>query len=275
MTKKILNKGILYVLGIFWTVICLFPLFFSLLSSFKTGTEIYGSAFSLPETFSFINYKTAIETSNMLRAVTNSFTFAIATTVVVALLGSMAAFVISRMNLRISGLILMYFLMGLTIPVHATLIPLAEIISKFNLRNNPIALIFVYVAINLPFAVFILTGFMKEISFELDEAATIDGCGPVRTLFQIIMPLAKPAIATAGIVTFLAAYNDLIFSTMFITEKKWNTIALALMSFKGSNSVDLGATFAAICISVLPMIIIYIVFQNNIESGLTAGSVKG
>lgn len=275
MTKKVLNKTILYLLGILWTIVCLFPLFFSLFSSFKTGREIYGNAFGLPETFSFINYKTAIETSNMLRAVMNSFSFALLTTIVVALLGAIAAFVISRMDLKFSGLILIYFLIGLTIPVHATLIPLAEIISKFNLRNNPLALIFVYVAINLPFAIFILTGFMKEISFELDEAATIDGCGPVRILFQIIMPLAKPAISTAAIVTFLAAYNDLIFSTMFITEKKWNTIALALMSFKGSNSVDLGATFAAICISVMPMIIIYMFFQNSIESGLAAGSVKG
>ena len=265
----------LYIFGTLWTIVCLFPLFFSLLSSFKTGNEIYGSAFSLPEVFSFINYKNAIATSNILRAIINSFAYAITTTLIIGLIGTMAAFVIARMKIKVNNFILMYFLLGLTIPIHATLIPLAEIISKFNLRNSPIALILVYVAVNLPLCIFILTGYIKGISTELDEAAIIDGCGTIRLLFRIIMPLSRPAIATVSIVTFLAAYNDLIFSTMFITEKKWNTIALALMSFKGAYSVDIGATFAAICLSVAPMIIIYILFQNNIESGLAAGSVKG
>ncbi|SHE91534.1 carbohydrate ABC transporter permease [Clostridium fallax] len=275
MKKKKSLKIFLYICAIIWAIVSLAPLVFSVISSFKSTNEIYGQAFALPKSWEFTNYINAMEKANIGRAVANSFFLAITSTLLVILLASLVSFAITRTKYRFKNITLLYFLMGLTIPMHTTLIPLADLINRYNLRNKFIPLIFLYATFNLPFTIFIITGYMKGISKEIDEAATIDGCGPLRLLFQVLFPLCKPAAATAAIVTFLGVYNELIFALLFLTDKSKHTISVSLMSLTGRYSSDKGAIFAAICMFILPIIIIYVLCQEHVEKGITAGATKG
>ena len=258
-----------------WAVITLYPLFFTFMCSFKNNDQIYNTMFALPERFSFVNYKDALVRGNMLHAVINSFLFAAAATIVFLLCSIMASFVITRMKVKFGKYLQTLFAFGVMIPIYAALVPLAKIAATFHLSNNVYFVVLLFAAFQISISVFIITAYMREISPELDEAAIIDGCGPVRLLFQIIMPISTPAIATAGILGFLAVYNDLIFAVMFLTDKSLITISIGLMSFVGQFSSQLGPRFAAIIISVVPMIIVYMFLQDKVEQGITAGAVKG
>lgn len=269
------SRYFLYVCAAIWAVITIAPLIFTVMSSFKSTNEIYGDAFKLPTTLETTNYMTALSKANIGGAILNSFFLAIGTTVLVILLATLVSYVITRTNFRYRNMILMYFVMGLMIPMHTTIIPIADIINRYGFKNKLIPLMFLYAAFNLPFTIFILSGYMKGISKEIDEAATIDGCGRLRLLFTILLPLSKPAAATAAIFTFLGIYNEFIFALMFLTDKSKYTISVALMSLNGRYSSDKGAIFAAICMFILPIIVIYIMCQEHVEKGISTGAIKG
>ncbi|MDE7331054.1 MAG: carbohydrate ABC transporter permease [Lachnospiraceae bacterium] len=257
-----------------WAGISLFPLLFSLLSSFKNNTSIYRAPFSLPEKLTWENYRYAVDSTILLRGMWNSLVYSV---LAIALIILMALLVSYAYRIRVKGykFIFLFFIAGMALPIHAMLVPLASIINQLNLRNTLGGIVCVYAATNLSLAVFLANGYMKGISMELDEAAVMDGGGHLRILFQILLPLMKPVIATISIMTFLKVYNDLIFSMLLISDKRKATMSSALMAFKSEYDINYGGTFAAICISVLPIILIYVVFQKQIESGLAAGSVKG
>lgn len=272
--KRISFKMAAGVLALAYVVVSLFPLFFSLLSSFKNNTTIYAEPFSLPEVFSLENYAYAMNNTSLLRGMLNSLLYSV---LAIALIILMAMLVSYAYRIRVRGykFIFLFFIAGMALPIHAMLVPLASIINQLNLRNTLIGIVGVYAATNLSLAVFLANGYMKGVSQEMDEAAIMDGCGHFRVLFQILFPLMKPVISTIVIMTFLKAYNDLIFSMLLISDKKMATLSVALMAFKSEYDINYGGTFAAICISILPIIIIYIIFQKQIEQGLAAGSVKG
>lgn len=268
-------KYLLYICAIFWAICNIGPLLFTLMSSFKSTNQIYGDAFSLPKSLDFTNYQTAMSKADIGRAIFNSFFLAISTTILVVILATLVAYVITRTKFRLRNLLLMYFIVGLTIPMHTTIIPIADIINRYGLKNQLIPLVFLYATFQLPFAIFMMSGYMRGISTEIDEAATIDGCGRLRLLFGILLPLSKPAAATISIFSFLGVYNEFIFGLMFLTDKTKYTISVALMSLNGRYSSDKGAIFAAICMFIIPIIIIYIACQKHVEKGITAGAVKG
>lgn len=255
-------------------LVSIFPLLFSFLSSFKQTAEIYGAPFAMPKAFALENYAFAFESTNILRGMLNSLLYAVASVAVIIVMSLCIGFAI-RLNVPFKNGVFLFFIAGMTLPVHATLIPLASIINALHLKDTALGLIGIYIATNLSLAVFLITGYMKGISREMDESALLDGCGPLRLLFQIIAPLTMPAVSTVAIMSFLRVYNDLIFSVLLINKKSMATISVALMAFQSQYDVNYGGTFAGICISIIPMIAIYIVFQKRIEAGLTAGAVKG
>lgn len=263
----------LFALG--WAVITLYPLYFTLISSFKDNDQIYNAMFSMPEIFSGENYREALERGHMLRAVLNSFLFATGATFVFLMCSVMVSFVITRMKVRFAGALQTLFAFGVMVPIYAALVPLARMASVFELNNTPWFMVLLYASFQISISVFIITAYMREISTELDEAAIIDGCGSVRLLFQIIVPISAPAIAAAGILGFLAVYNDLIFAVMFLTDPEYITISVGLMAFVGQFSSLLGPRFAAIVISIIPMILVYLILQEKVEEGVMSGSVKG
>lgn len=272
--NKLMKYG-MYICAILWAVFSIAPLIFTLMSSFKSTNQIYGDAFALPESLDFTNYQTAINKADIAKAVFNSFLLAISTTILVVILATLVAYVITRTKFKLRNLVLIYFVMGLTIPMHTTIIPIADIINRYGFKNQFIPLIFLYATFQLPFAIFMMSGYMRGISKEIDEAAIIDGCGRLRLLFGILLPLSKPAAATISIFSFLGVYNEFIFGLMFLTDKAKYTISVALMSLNGRYSSDKGAIFAAICMFIIPIIIIYIACQKHVEKGITAGAVKG
>lgn len=260
--------------AIFYVGVSLFPLLFSLLSSFKNNTTIYAAPFALPDGLSFENYLYAFRNTSLLRGMVNSLLYSVLS---IALIVLMALLISYAYRIRVPGyrVVFLFFIAGMALPVHAMLVPLASIINQLKLRDTLIGIVGVYAATNVSLAVFLMNGYMKGISSELDEAALMDGCGHFRLLFQILLPLMKPVISTVVIMTFLRVYNDLIFSMLLISDKSRATMSVALMAFKSEYDINYGGTFAAICVSIIPIIVIYIAFQKQIEAGLAAGSVKG
>lgn len=267
-------------IGIFavvWSVLTIYPFIITIFSSLKTNDEIFGAMLQVPSVLRFENYLTAIVTANMGRSIINSIYLSSSSTLVLVITASLTSFVFARMHLRFTKTLYMLFILGIILPIHATLIPLAKMISSLPLlkSNNYPTLMLIYVAFQLPISVFIITAFMKGISKELDEAAVMDGCSLPRLFFQIILPISKPAIATSAIISFLFFYNELIFAVVFLSEKTKYTISLGMLQFVGYRIVQMGPIFASIVISIVPMVTIYLLFQNQVQRGMVAGAVKG
>lgn len=262
-------------IAVMWSIMTLYPLIWTFLSSLKTNNEIFGKPFNLPTIFHFEYYMDALVKANMAQCLFNSLIITSATTFLVVAISSMAAYVLARFTFKWINYIYLYFIAGVIVPIHSCLVPLVRMISAVNGQNNYPIIILLYTAFNLPVAVFLITGFMKGIPKELDEAATIDGCGPFSLLFKILLPVASPILATAAILTFLFTYNELIFAVLFISKRSLYTISLGLLSFIGFRAINYGPTFAGVIIAVIPMIVIYTLFQERVEKGLSAGAVKG
>lgn len=273
--KVLSTRLLIYLFAIPAAILGIYPLIFTLISSVKDNSEIFGTMFSLPSIYHFEYYKMAIEYANIFSCIKNSFEISVLATFLVIIIAAFAAYVIARIDIRINNLIMMFFIVGFMLPVHTMLIPLVRIVNTFNGRNNLLTLIILYTTFELPISIFLMVGYMKGISKEIEESAIIDGCGYLRCMTSIILPLSMPIISTVGVITFLYCYNELIFGVIFLTDKTKYTISIGLMSFVGQRSTNYGPIFASIIIAIMPMIIIYMFMQEKVESGLTAGAVKG
>jgi raffinose/stachyose/melibiose transport system permease protein len=269
-----LGPGI-FVFAILWLGITLFPLYFTILSSFKDNTAIFSRPLVIPDLFLWSNYSRAIMDAKILRSVFNSLVLSVSSIGILLFLVSLTSYVLARVERKWTTIVYLLFLSGFLLPVQSSLIPLAGLVSSFRGFNNYLMLIALFVAYQSPLAVFLVTGYMKTISRELDEAAIMEGCGYMRYLVSVMIPLSAPILATTGIVSFLFVYNDLIFSMLFLSKKELFTVSLGLTAFVGARSSDFGPIFASIVISSMPMIVIYILLQEHVQKGVTAGAVKG
>lgn len=269
--KKILgNTGLILL-----CMITLYPLIFSFLSSFKGTFEIYSSSFSLPESWALTNYHTAIFQAGMLKYVRNSLIIAGGSVLLLLIVSSMASYALARMEFKWNPLVYMFFIAGVTVPIHSTIIPIYKTFANLKLLDSYFPLFLLYVAFHSARSILIITGHMRGISREIEESAIIDGCSTFQIFTKMIVPLSKPGIATAGTIAFLYTYNDLLFPMLFITSKSKQSISQGLMSFQGEFSMELGPIFAAIIVCVLPMMLLFFAFQKQVINGIAAGSVKG
>lgn len=273
--KTRIKSLLLYTFLTAYSVVTIYPLYFALVSSFKTDTEIFSHPFSLPSRIHFTNYIRAWKMANVGTYFSNSIFMTIVTIVLLVFVGTMGAFILSRFKFKLKSIVYMYFMLGMMIPVYSTIIPLAFSIGKYNLTNKYSVLILIYTAFQIPISIFILTGFMKSIPNELEESAIIDGCSIWRMYVSIILPLSKPAIATICIFNFIQVWNNLLFPLVFITDEKMKPLSIGLLSFFGEQQSDYSGVMSAIIISVIVPLIFYIIFQEKVEKGLTAGAVKG
>ena len=221
-----------------WLLVLVFiyPVYFTVISSFKNNNEIWDTMFSLPTTWRFSNYIDAVTNVNILRSIFNSVMFSTCATLIMVVAVTMASYVISRNMLRISGTLHLYYLLGLMIPAYCMLIPVVKIFTDFHLRNSYLSMIVLYAGLNFPMSMFIITGYIRSINKEIDEAAYMDGCNMFTLVFRIIMPIAAPGIATASIMTFLSVYNELIYSNTLLDLKSMQTISVTLLAFKSRDS---------------------------------------
>jgi len=275
MKKLSIGKIIAYLFAVFWIFATIAPLILAFLSSFKDNSEIYLRPWQLPLSWFPKNYIFAITEINALRSIANSLVVALATAGVIILVALLASYPISRKNLPIVKRMYTLFVIAVMVPVHSALIPISNLASSINARNQFWFLVLVYASFSLAQSIFLISGYMDSISREIDEAAIIDGCNDIRLLFSILTPICKPIIATQAIFTFVFSYGELIFALTLLSDSKLYTVSRALLSFYGDGDVRLGGVFAFIMMAVVPSIIVYTFFHKQVQSGVTAGAVKG
>lgn len=257
------------------SLLFLYPLIYTLIASLKTNNEIFTNYFGLSSTFHFENYSSAWVKGGIGKYFFNSL-FVCGSYVILAILFStMAAFIMGRMKSRWFTIIFYFFVAGMMIPIHAVLIPLAQLSVDLKASNSYLFLISIYIAGGIPYMVFVITGFMWTLPAELEEAAIMDGAGLGTIYYRVILPLAKPVISTMAILGFLSSWNDLILALLFIKKEAMRTLSLGLMNFTGLFTTDYAGICAAIIIVNIPTIIIYLLLQESVEKGLTSGAVKG
>lgn len=262
------------VLGIF-TVLCLYPLLWLFLSSFKTNTELYANPWGLPEQFRLDNYIQAITEGHILQYFGNSVMIAVSAVLVAVALSSMVSYAITRMQWRLSKLTLNVFLLGMMIPVYAMMVPLFSMFNRMGLLNTYLAVIIPHIAMAFPMAIFIMTGFMGSLPKEMEEAAVMDGCNIYQIFFKIIMPISKSSVVTVAVVTFINIWNDLLLPQIFLTDASKMTLPVGLTEFQGQYATNYVAEIAAVIITIIPSIIVYIWLHKHIMEGMVAGAVKG
>ncbi|GKH34386.1 carbohydrate ABC transporter permease [Muricomes sp. OA1] len=276
MKRRSWKKLILYAIAGVWLLATIIPLLYVFISSFKTNDEMYRSALNLPIHWKIENYVVANELGHSFRSIGNSLLVALSTTVIEVIVAMMAAYAISRKrNIFFARHAYMLFVVGVMVPIHSTLIPISSMAASWGLKNNFAYLVLVYVCFNLAQGIFLFTGFLDSVSREIDEAAIIDGCSDFRLLRSVLLPICKPIIATEAIFSFIYAYGELVFSLTLISDPAKYTVPRAMLSFWGEFSAQMGPQYAFIILSVIPVIIIYVLFHNQIQSGVMSGAVKG
>lgn len=261
----------LFTIGL--AMVVLIPFLIILVNSFKGIREAALFQLTLPSEWVFTNYATVFRQANVLRGFKNSFLLSGSVVFFVNLLASMAAFIIQRRESKATRWSYYTFIVGLIMPV--SIVPTIKLLMDLRLHGTYLGIILYYTGVMLPFAIFLLTGFMKSIPRELDEAAIIEGAGPWRLYAHIILPLLKPALITVTIIVTISVWNDFFGPFYLITDSRKWTIVLQIFSFVTLYSTHWGVVFAFMVIVVSPVLIIYLLLQRYIIEGLVAGSLKG
>lgn len=273
--KKI-PAALLQILLILYAAVQVYPLIWLFLFSFKDNNQIYsGYAMGLPRVWRFSNYTTVLTSGNVSVYLLNSLIVTAVTIAVSSVLITTSAYAVARMRWKLSGVFLTYVLLGLMVPIHATLLPLFIILRNLNLLNTRLSLIVPYVVFALPMGIFIMTGFLKGIPRELEESACLDGCGVYRMFYHIILPLLRPAIATVAIFTFLSSWNELMFANTFLNDDALKTLTVGVLSLAGQQGTQWGPIGAGLMIATLPTLVIYFLLSDQLQKSMIAGAVKG
>ncbi len=253
-----------------------FPLVWTILTSLKSETELQAKPITyLPHIWKWDNYVQVFQAKPFLNFFLNSLITSSVSTILCVIIAAMAAYPLARLNIKNKGLIMSSVVVFSMIPVIAMMVPLYKIMTHFSLINTYPALILPYTALSLPVAILTLTAFFTSIPAELESAAMVDGCSKVGALRKIILPLALPGLVTAGILVFVNSWNEFLLALSLNTRLEMRTVSVGVTLYQGEFAFPFALMSAAITIAMIPIIILIIVFQKRIVSGLTAGSVKG
>ena len=270
------GKVAVYVILILWAVISIFPVYWMLTFSLKNNTEIFGeNVIGLPRYWVWENYSRAMNTGNMPRYFMNSVIVAVSTILITLMASIMATYAMTRLQWKGGKRMNKFFMLGLTIPIHASIVPLYTTLSRLKMLNSYWALIIPYSAFSLAMGILISIGFMGDIPYDLDEAAFLDGCGVWGTFLRVIVPLMMPAVATVGIYTFLQCWNELMFANVFISKDALKTLPVGVQALSGQYTTDWGPIGAALSIATVPTLLVYVFLSKQIQDSFIAGAVKG
>lgn len=255
------------------SLVMLVPLLLIVINAFKTDKEAAQLTLSLPSVINWSNFATVIEKGKLGQSFLNSFLYAGCATILTVVFGTMAAYVFARRRGKKDYAMYMYMVLGIVIPVNY--VSLMKVMQVTQLNNTRLGIILLYTAMQLPFTVFLLYGFVSKVPVDLDEAAVLDGCGPWKLFFSIVMPMMRSSMVTAGVLCFLNTWNEFVMPLYFLnTSTKW-PMTLAVYNFFGQYSRSWNLICADILLTCLPVIIMYLVCQKYIVGGQTAGAVKG
>lgn len=273
--NKASNTAI-YTVLIIWALINIFPIYWMFTFSLKNNEEIFGANVAgLPKYWLWSNYTRALETGQMGRYFLNSAIIAVATIIITLLAAVMATYALTRLIWKQRKTVNKVFMLGLTIPIHAAILPIYITLSRTKMLNTYLGLILPYSAFSLSMAILVCTSFMNDLPRELDEAACIDGCGTWGIFFRIILPLMKPATATVGIYTFLQCWNELMFANIFMSKDALKTLPVGIQALSGQYTTDWGPIGAALVVATFPTLLVYVFLSRRIQESFIAGAVKG
>ncbi|MBN9434895.1 MAG: carbohydrate ABC transporter permease [Bosea sp.] len=276
MLWHLVKRTAFYLLVVFIVVISVFPFYYAILTSFKSGTALFEINY-WPTSFSLQNYTQVLTTGSFPRNLANSLLIATVVVAISLLLAVTASFALSRVRFRGRSTLLLMILAVSMFPQIAVLAGLFELIRFFGIFNTPFALIFAYMIFTLPFTVWILTTFMRDLPIEIEEAAIVDGASPWVIVTKVFMPLMWPALVTTGLLAFIAAWNEFLFALTFTSSNATRTVPVAIALLSGATQYEIpwGNIMAASVIVTVPLVVLVLIFQRKIISGLTAGGVKG
>ncbi|WP_201713089.1 carbohydrate ABC transporter permease [Rossellomorea arthrocnemi] len=266
---------ILYLCLAIVAVFQIFPVVWLFLFSLKDNQDIFSkSPFSLPSEFRWENYAKVWE-GGIGIYFWNSIWITGVAIILTVLFASMATFVITRMQWKLSKLVLGLFMVGLMIPIHSAIIPLFSMFLNVNLIDNPWSIVITYTAYNLPITMMILLGFYYTLPREIEEAAIMDGCSVHRMFFKIILPMTIPIMSTTVIINMIYNWNEFVFVNTFISSDEYKTLTVGIQNFIGQYMTDWGAIGATLIISVLPILLAFLFFSNKVVEGISSSAVKG
>lgn len=256
-------------------VLFFMPIYAMVVISLKTTRELIYSPLAFPKSLYLQNFKDAWKLLRLGTVYKNSLIVASVSVIIRILLASMASFTLAKRVNRVNRFLYVLFLSGLMIPIYTVLVPLLRLIKNLGLMNSHLGLIVVYIAMGMPFAVFMLTGFVKAIPDELLEAAVLDGCSVYRTFWTIVFPLLKSAVTTLFILDFLSVWNDFLLPMLTLSDNSLKTVTVVMYNFYGEFGSRWEMTFAGYTLAIIPIVIVYLLLQKNIVEGIMIGAVKG
>ncbi|MBN9009170.1 MAG: carbohydrate ABC transporter permease [Rhizobiales bacterium] len=273
---KFVGNVLFYALLLVIIVVSIFPFYYAIITSFKSGTALFEVSY-WPSAFSLDNYVSVLTQGSFARNLLNSLFISGTVVFLSLLLGITAAYALDRVRFRGRSAILLTILSVSMFPQVAVLAGLFELVRRFDLINTPFALIFSYMIFTLPFTVWVLTTFVRDLPVEIEEAAIVDGATPWKIIIKVFMPLMWPALVTTGLLAFISAWNEFLFALTFTLTNSQRTVPVAIALLSGATQFEVpwGNIMAASVIVTVPLVVLVLIFQRKIISGLTAGGVKG
>jgi raffinose/stachyose/melibiose transport system permease protein len=251
------------------------PLLYAVLSGFKSTDQLSRNPIGLPKPWVTANYTGILGSGSFWKLLGNSTLIAVATTVIVVAVAALAAFSFARFAFRGREVLFTLFTVGLMFPFAVAALPLFLLLRSMDLLDNPLGVILPQAAFGLPMTIVILRGFFREIPAELEEAATLDGCGPFGFFCRVLLPMARPALGTVSVLAVVASWNNFLLPLLVFNDPKWWTIPIGVQQFQGQYTSDIARVFAYLVLAMVPALAFYSVAERQLVGGLTAGATKG
>ena len=274
--QSTLRTSLVHVALIAYTLVALFPVFLTIINSFKSKQAIFGQPLRLPgpSTFSLIGYETVLKQGDFVTYFQNSTIVTVVSIFLVLLFGAMAAFALAEYRFRGNTMMGLYLAIGIMIPIRLGTVALLQGMVATGLVNTLTALVLVYTAQGLPLAIFILSEFMRTVSDDLKNAGRIDGLSEYAIFFRLVLPLVRPAMATVAVFTMIPIWNDLWFPLILAPGESTKTVTLGAQLFIGQFVTNWNAVLAALSLAIFPVLILYVIFSRQLIRGITSGAVK-
>ena len=271
-----IRTGLVHLALSAYTLVALFPVFLTIVNSFKDRASIFRAPLMIPtpSTFSLVGYQTVLGQGDFATYFQNSFVVTIVSILLVLLFGAMAAFALSEYRFRGNALLGLYMAIGIMIPIRLGTVAILQGMVAAGLVNTLTALILVYTAQGIPLAIFILSEFMRTVSDDLKNAGRIDGLSEYAIFFRLVLPLVRPAMATVAVFTMIPIWNDLWFPLILAPSEATKTVTLGSQIFIGQFVTNWNAVLAALTLAILPILILYVIFSRQLIRGITSGAVK-
>jgi raffinose/stachyose/melibiose transport system permease protein len=273
--KTFFQAGLIYLILVPFSLAILYPLYWQLINSFKYNPEMFQDPWGLPKVFHWENYTEAIRIAKLGLGIRNSSMMTIVSVSVLVTVSMMASYIFARFLTKFNNLIFSILILGLVVPAHAVVVPLFVQMTNLGMVDSLFGVSLINAAFSISFVTYVLVNHIRTIPKDMDEAARIDGCSTVGIFFNVIIPLSASMIFVIIILQTIGIWNEYLFSVIFISRNMYKTLPLLLTSFKGQHSSNMAYTFAAIFISMIPMLVFYMVFQRRILGGVALGAVKG